>query len=211
MFIAPGVDVDEVCARRGQAWRDAIARHGGFSDPVHGWNVRHVEDDGKVVSDYVAKVEGIDSWTVGDELARDDLKSRGGVKPFELLQRAVAGDPAAARLWAVYESSTASRVRIQWSHGLRALLEVEEISDEEAAAVESDEEMIAHAVVDRQTWHGLLNGGRVGHLLDAVENLVRWGERWPPGLPSCIVRPGASRGSQRSGTLDAPSRAGGVL
>lgn len=207
LIVRADVDGESLMAARGARFREAIAQRGGYSDPVHGWDVREVGDDGRVVSDYLAKIEGADEWTVGDELTRVDLKRRGGAKPFDLLTRAVEGDVLAGDLWAVYESATAGRPRVLASDGLMDAFGVLEVSDEEASAEEVTDEAIATALVDPDDWTAVLDAGRVGPLLSAIENLVRWGEPLPPWVPpSLTIRPGG-RGSQPDRAASRPPAA----
>ena len=148
-----------------------LALHGkGFGDlhPVKGVDVRPVYDS-EGLSEYLTAVEG--GWGVGLELARSDVKHK-GVTPFELLGRwALAGDLEARALWLEYEAVTFGRRCIQWTPGLRRRLlpDVEELTDEEVAAAESEDLVCVTVVVDGWEWDEWVEAGRVGEVLAEIE------------------------------------------
>lgn len=128
----------EVEASWGERWAGFIARQ-GFPRPSKRRGVQaspvHQSDVGK----YLAKVQdGFGGeWSPAHELTRGDLKkSRGehGATPFGLVARYVEdGDLVALAAWREWERASKNRRAIEWSRGLRDLLEVEEIDDQSAA------------------------------------------------------------------------------
>jgi hypothetical protein len=150
-------------------WQTALTRR-GFAKlhPVHGLDVRPVYDSAGVAQ-YCAKVE--DGWGIGWELARSDLKHR-SVSPMQLLADwALGGDLVARALWREYEDVTFGRRCIQWTPGLRASLlpEVEELSDEELARKEGEDEGLVTVVFDSQEWNWWVKRGEVAQVLRQVE------------------------------------------
>jgi hypothetical protein len=96
-------------------------RHGvRTAIPGPGWHVQQITAAGGGVSSYVSKVDG--GWGTGLEVARGDLKrGRGSQTPWQLLERAVRGDVAAAWLWSEYEAATKGLHAIQIGRLLKAL------------------------------------------------------------------------------------------
>lgn len=159
----------------GSAFAQHVAARGGvclWRGPGWDWSpVRSSADLGG----YLTKVEG--GWGAGLELARSDLKSarRKGLQPFDLLEMAAGGDARAHWLWSLYERVTFGKRRLVWSRGLKALLGVAEVSDDEAAVGEEPAEGLDLAVPgpvwDRMRLCGELGGflRRMGEIAVNVE------------------------------------------
>lgn len=198
VFVEPGCDVARATAAvkaHAKRWAESVAKMGGRTivTPVldtrtkrlvvPGWDVRPVTDAGAAAK-YLTKVEG--GWGAGLELARLDLKTprNGGMKPFDLLHRAMAGDVACEELWFEYERETKARQRIVVSPGLAARCGVEMAEDDDAAIAELDGAPVAGAVVPAKHWRALWRRGEAAALVSAVAGIaqglpVSWD--WPPG------------------------------
>ena len=119
-------------------WSDHLARQ-GLPRPSRRRGVVARPVVGSEIGTYLAKVQdGFDgSWSPAHELARGDLKkSRGlhGRTPFGLLREyADTGSVQALAAWREWEQASKGRRAIEWSRGLRQLLEVEVLSDQQAA------------------------------------------------------------------------------
>lgn len=153
-------------------WERTLSRS-GFArlHPVHGLDVRPIHDT-VGVSQYVAKVEG--GWGIGLEMARSDLKHR-SVSPMQLLADwATGGDLVARALWQEYELATFGRRCIQWTPGLRdeLLPDSEELSDEELATKEGEDERLVTVVFDSQEWNLWVRAGEVATVLRQVEGVA---------------------------------------
>ena len=153
-------------------WQGALTLRGfGKLHPVHGLDVRPVFDSAGL-SQYVAKVEG--GWGIGLELARSDLKHR-SVSPMQLLADwALSGDLVARALWKEYEQVTFRRRCIQWSPGLRASLlpDVEELTDEELATKEAEDERLVVVQFAHDQWNLWVRSGEVAGVLRQVEEMT---------------------------------------
>ena len=114
------------------------------------------------VGKYLAKVQdhyGHES-TLGLEMARGDVK-KGRLKsrtPFELAEEAVQGVAFEIGLWHDYESATYRRRAIEWSRGLKAGFDIEEVEDEELALADVDGDVFIPAVTKAQ--YALLVGSK---------------------------------------------------
>ncbi|WP_090201854.1 protein rep [Yoonia tamlensis] len=136
----------------------------------------YVSKFGRDEADKVEKtVERSESWGFAEEatLSRtkkgrgdDDEKSR---SPVQLLREAQEGDSESGRLWQEYANAFHGKRQQVWSNGLKALVGIEEIEDEEAAEgeeyTEEQDELIASW--PRKTWKVIRN--RRGDLLTAAE------------------------------------------
>jgi hypothetical protein len=150
-------------------WQGVVTAHGlGTLHPVNGLDIRPVYSMGEL-SEYVACVEG--GWSVGLELARADLKYKGQT-PFDLLAEwAFNGDVESRDLWLEYEAATFNRRIIQWSPGLRARLlpDVAEVTDEEAASAEGEDEVCLTWAFPGGQWNQWVRLGEVAGVLREVE------------------------------------------
>lgn len=122
---------------------------------------------------YIAKVQESDSWRLGLELTRSDLKTgrRGSVTPFELVEAAHDGEAWALARWWEWEQVTRGRRMMTWSRGGRTtvgLLE-EAPTDEELAEEEVGGELVLS--LNPSSWARIAQkpGAEAG-LLNAVED-----------------------------------------
>jgi hypothetical protein len=122
---------------------------------------------------YLSKVQDNfgESWSVGSELARGDLKTgRRALSrtPFELAALAGDGDPAALLLWHEYETATKGRKALFWSPGLRELLDCPETPAEDVPEVAGADVVVA--TIDAQDFRVLCHvPGLLVRLLELVE------------------------------------------
>lgn len=170
-------------------WAESVERLGGSTmvtaaadGKVPGWDVQMVTDAGALAS-YLTKVEG--GWSAGHEIARPDCKSgrSGSRTPWELLDDAIDGDERAATLWSVYEAATFGRRRIDGTPGLLKDLDVEELTDDDAAVGDGPDATVVLVEVPAADWLRLLDSGWVPQLLDDIEDLATGqsdGWAWPP-------------------------------
>lgn len=168
LVFRPGIDPAPVMRAIGSRFSLEVRRLGGFAlvddrlerSPGWDWSPVTVAAD---VSSYLSKVA--DGWGAGLELARGDLKAGRGRSPFQLLADGIDGDTRALGLWRMYEEVTRGRMFVRWTRGLRDLAGVDEVSDEEAAAGELDDDLAAEWLVPVQMWNAWRRAGRLGDLL----------------------------------------------
>lgn len=163
------VDVAAVRSHVFGAHQRALHKAGfGDLDFVHGVDVRTVYEAGEL-SGYLSKVDG--GSGVGLELARGDLKSRSS-SAFDLLRRCAEGELGQVRaLWTEYEKATFGKRFMVWSAGLRRRLlpDLAEMSDEEAATLEGEDEAVVTVTIDRDEWAVYCRMGQVGEVLRLIE------------------------------------------
>ena len=168
-------DLDDLRTFLHGRWAGIVERAGfGTINRKHGVDLR-VVDNGDALGDYLTKVEAKGRrWTVGQELARADLK-RGRVDslvPFELLADFCAtGDVASATLWQEYEAATFGKQAVRWSDGLKDRFGVRKIDDVEAAAAEGEDvETYFRWLIEAALWRRILRERRAGQVLDDLED-----------------------------------------
>ena len=150
--------------------------------------VPHVSADlrrvkrGHGISSYLAKIDM--AWGVGTELARSDLKKGRGLTPPQLLELATTGEYDSVQRWVEFEHGTKALRWIEWSRGLRSKaacwqmeattqgvdlqgvsLGGDELTDDEAAAAEVREPVVARFAVPASTWSRCRARGDLGVLL----------------------------------------------
>lgn len=117
--------------------------------------------------DYVAK------WGCDSELTKAHLKraGQGGASPWQLLDRAAAGDGGAAMLFREYAGAFKGARHLTWSVGLRDELGVgAEPSDDALARPEAFNKADVLGVFRAAVWQRLLRAGVVPAILDHAES-----------------------------------------
>lgn len=136
----------------------------------HAVDVKGGIEDG----DYLAKMDSQDAWEISHEMAKASSKKgreKGGLHPFGLLRLAAEGGDAgerAARLFLDYTAAVKGRRRLYWSAGLRELVGVDDLSDEEVAE-EARETADILGQLTQDEWVAVRRAGLRAELLDAAE------------------------------------------
>jgi hypothetical protein len=152
-----------------EKWKRAIVKAGYRApDEVHGVKIERCMSAAEAGA-YIAKTQ--DGKAPGNELARGDMKTgrNGNRAPFQILEDfRWTGDAEDIGLWRAYERATKGHQAITWSKGLRAMLAVEEKTDEDLAAEEVGGEVIV--MIPAKTWREVVAvPGLPAHLLDVAE------------------------------------------
>lgn len=113
----------------------AVKKTGRAPTRTHGIDVQRVDTDGKVLGQYLGKLQDeAKAWGAGAEMARSDVKHGHGssVTPFQFLDsESTMPAPTRRRLWGEYVAATKGRRAITWSRGLKETYEVGDRTDEE--------------------------------------------------------------------------------
>lgn len=169
-------------------WRIRLVK-AGLAEPtkLRGIDLRVVRNDGKMLAQYLAKVQGEGTVTtttrVHLEMARSDLKSvRGGkvgnlrLAPFEMLDPDCGlSDRRAEALWSEYFKASHGRRAFHWSKGLRELvgLDKDEKTDEEI--INDAEQGDLQFVIPSDVWAKLRKlPDQMAAVLEAVELQAIW-------------------------------------
>lgn len=124
-------------------------------------------DDGSKAAQYVAK--GV--WGLESEVTKGHTKKgkRGSRTPFDLLRDYVAGDKQAGALWRVYVDAFQGRRQLYWSNGLKKLLAIAELSDEEITNKPEDEQALLLATITDDQWRLIYRRHLESAVLDLAE------------------------------------------
>lgn len=117
-------------------WMDSMEKHGLTGVPSIAF---HVQASGDIKRDYLAKLGMEDETSNLDyELSAGHNKNRGGLKIWNILERAWQGSEKHAEIYIEYVEAMTGDNWITWSHGLKELCDIENMEDESAAAIEKE-------------------------------------------------------------------------
>lgn len=124
-------------------------------------------DDGQKAAQYVAK--GV--WGLESEVTKGHVKKgkRGSRTPFDLLRDYMKGDKQAGAIWRTYAEAFEGRRQLYWSNGLKKLLAIAELSDEEIAHKPEDEKALLLASISDEQWKLIYRGHNESAVLDLAE------------------------------------------
>ncbi len=149
-FAQPGLELDAAAIRRLRgAWvraqlKAGIIRTDGTLKPLRdAWKWGLDLRGGTGAAEYIAKYGREDAWGLSSEMTRPHAKV--GLRkaawlgsehftPFGILEWAQGGDGAARDLFREYARVYTGRRMLSWSRGLKALLNVADLTDEQLAA-----------------------------------------------------------------------------
>jgi hypothetical protein len=127
---APVSDFGQVRDELAALWIECCKKSGLNSPSMaHGLDLR----DGKYAKKYVSK------WGLESELTKGHIKkgNKGGMTPFDILNWSMVDTKILGRspasLWQEFAAATKGQRQLVWSRGLKALLGVADVTDEEAA------------------------------------------------------------------------------
>lgn len=177
MFYHPDQTNDAAWSRLPARWQTVAVRSGlPAPDLEHGCRI----DDGDKAANYVAK--GV--WGLESEVTKGHVKKgrKGSRTPFDLLRDFRDGDKHSGALWRVYVDAFEGRRQLYWSNGLRKLLAISELSDEEIANKPDDERSLVLAVITDEQWSLIYRRRMLTAVLDLAEVSVDALHRFLEGL-----------------------------
>ena len=183
LFTRYGPPVDVMQGILSAAWCLACVKaglpapHGEFGCRV---------DDGSKAAAYVAKGSG---WGLECEMTKSHLKrskSHNGASPLDLLRASFYDDDKRARArWLIYADAFHGRRQLFWSVGLKKLLAVVDLTDEEIAAAESEKASVIYSL-DADQWRLVLR-------CKAEALILSYAETRPDAIPWLLTRLAAIR------------------
>ena len=133
---------------------------------------RHAVDvrDRCDTSDYLAKSDNEKHWGVDREVSKASSKAGKavGLHPFGLLALARDGDKVAGVRFVEYSEVMRGKRQLFWSHGLKELVGLDEVTDEELAAAQEDKADFL-GFITAQQWRWIRKAGLRAQVLDAAE------------------------------------------
>lgn len=121
-------------------------------------------------SDYLAKNDEASHWGVDREIAKASTKAgkASGMHAFGLLALARDGDKIAGAKFVEYAKVMRGKRQLLWSRGLKDLVGVDDLTDEEIAAKQEDKaDLLGYLTVEQWGW--VRKAGLRAQLLDAAE------------------------------------------
>lgn len=169
LFVRGELVLGDVEAELRRRWQSAVVGAGlSATSLARGVRLQPISyEDRGGVGGYLSKVldEHGSSWDLGSELARSDVKSsRGGLSPFELLDRATCGEAFAVRAWREYEQGTFGRRAIEASRSLGLSWK----GDEEVVKEDQGGELVM--TLFRSDYRRLALAGYAAAVLEAEES-----------------------------------------
>jgi len=165
LFLEGNVTNNAVQGLFAPLWQDACTK-AGLPRPsdAHGCRV----DDGSKAAAYASK------WGLESEMTKSHIKKgkAGGMTPWDFLRAVLDDGPDAAKyraLFKVYADAFHGQRQLHWSKGLKSLLEVGEVSDEELAILDQDN---CHTLAKLVTpeWRAIMHARAQAAVLDVAED-----------------------------------------
>lgn len=174
-FVHKDADAVQMRVEILERWKLACARAGllDLADDaqVEAFGAHAVDVKGNCsASDYLAKQDESRNWGADRELAKASSKAgrSKGRHPFAVLADASDGDLQAIGLWLDYSAAIHGKAQLYWSRGLKALVGVDEKTDEELAT-ESQDTADVLGMLDVQQWRAIRRADLRAQVLDAAE------------------------------------------
>lgn len=166
LFMRHEVNIQGLQSFLATEWQNCCKR-AGLAIPTreHGVNLQ----DGSYADSYVTK------WGLEDEMTKGHIKKgrEGGLTPFDLLRQSVEC-PEYGKLFKVFVEAFKGKRQLHWSRGLKALLCVDERTDEELAE-ETDKVAYQYDELDEEIWYLVSKYRNRGEFLEAVEDDIKLG------------------------------------
>lgn len=126
----------------------------------HGCDIQ----DGTYADRYVGK------WGIEDEVTKGHTKKgrEGSATPWDLLRQSEDGCERSGRLFQQYAAAFKGKRQLHWSHGLKALLLVDDTTDEQLAS-ETEKESIELRELGLEIWRLIKRYNARADFLKAVE------------------------------------------
>lgn len=164
VFYHPDQTNDDAWNRLSGRWQEVSVRS-GLPPPSldRGCQI----DDGQKAAQYVAK--GV--WGLESEVTKGHVKKgkRGSRTPFDLLRDYMKGDKQAGAIWRTYALAFEGRRQLYYSNGLKKLLSIADLTDEEIAHKPEDEKSLLLASITDEQWKLIYRRRMESAVLDLAE------------------------------------------
>ena len=155
-------------------WFNVCAKSGLLPDGFHKFD-KFLEHSVQITdfasnSEYLAKLDDSKNWGADRELAKGNVKqAKGkGSHPFEFLSKSLDGDKQSRLLFSEYAESMRGKAQIFWSKGLKLLVGVDELTDEQIANAEIDASFVL-GQLDKEQWSIIVKNQKQAFILDLAE------------------------------------------
>jgi hypothetical protein len=134
----------------------------------HGCDLR----DGKYADKYVSK------WGLADEVTKGHIKKgkEGSATPWDLLRQSEGGCEKSGRLFQIFAAAFKGKAQLNWSKGLKTLLQVDVKTDDELAT-ETEKDSVEVDVLAMELWRLILRYKSRADYLKAKEHDIKFGSK----------------------------------
>jgi hypothetical protein len=161
MFFDSAIDIKELQTFIAKYWQHCCKK-AKLKEPSleHGCDIT----DGNFADRYVAK------WGIEEEMTKGHIKQgrEGGNTPFDLLRLSESGCEESGKLFQTFAAAYKGKRQLSWSKGLKDLLLVEKVTDQQAAESE-DDDAIEEQELAMEIWRLILTYKARGDVLKAYE------------------------------------------
>ena len=167
LFFKKPINVDSLRAFIASCWQNCCAMSGLKVPSVeHGVDLR----GGKYADKYVSK------WGLEDEVTKGHVKKgkEGNATPWDLLRQSEAGCEKSGHLFQVFVEAFKGKCQLSWSKGLKALLKIDEVTDEALATV-TEKESVQVKDLALELWRLIKRYRSRADYLKAVEHDIKFG------------------------------------
>ena len=121
-------------------WVDVCRKAGLISDAKAADAYAHAVDVRAGLTRFLVYLAKVVAWELSSVTTKA-TKTK-GLQPFQILANACAGDAQSKKLWVEYMLGMYRKAALYWSPGLKALCEIDELTDEELLEGEVEKEPI---------------------------------------------------------------------
>jgi hypothetical protein len=150
-------------------WQNCCKKSGlKVPDHVHGCDLR----EGKYADKYVSK------WGLADEVTKGHIKKgkEDSVTPWDLLRQSEEGCEKSGHLFQVFANAFKGKRQLNWSNGLKKLLKVDEVTDDELAT-ETEKDSVEVDILAMEIWRLILRYKSRADYLAAKEHDIKFGSQ----------------------------------
>lgn len=160
MFFEHEVSPEEIQTLLGLEWQDACKKSGMKIPSL---------DNGVLVHDAAYADRYVTKWGLEEEITKGHVKKgrEGSLTPFDILRQS-EDDPYYGKLFRQYADAFKGKRQLVWSKGLKEMLGIVEISDEELA-VETEKDSIVLDEIALVIWELIYRHKKEPDLLHAYE------------------------------------------
>lgn len=150
-------------------WQNCCSKSGlKVPSHLHGCDLR----EGKYADKYVSK------WGLADEVTKGHIKKgkEDSVTPWDLLRQSEGGCEKSGYLFQVFAAAFKGKRQLSWSRGLKSLLKVDEVTDEQLAT-ETEKDSVEVDILAMELWRLILRYKSRADYLKAKEHDIKSGTK----------------------------------
>lgn len=167
-FMDVDVDQEKIKEYLKSKWFEACKQAGLISADKENSFLKHAIDIkfNCLTSAYLAKFDDVTNWGIDREMARASTKQgkEKGKHPFRL------ADENNDKLFIEYTKAIKGKAQVYFGPGVKKKVGLDEISDEKAAKLEGDDELLIIGKLSKMYWSKVLNKELRSKVLDLAED-----------------------------------------